>query len=65
MTQQSFQTGVQNSASLRKEKGLCFGGQSRAMHFCLQVGSELLEWDLEGRGGVGLGWVSIPPRLHQ
>ena len=41
-----FQTGVQNLSKSQGGERLCLGARAGLMHFCLQVGSELSEWDL-------------------
>lgn len=46
MIQQSFQTGVQNLGKSQEGKRLCLGARAGLMRFCLQVGSDLSEWDL-------------------
>lgn len=64
MTQQSFQTCVQNLGKSQEGKRLCLGARAGLMRFCLQVGSDLSEWDLWA--GAEWRWGGLhPPRLHQ
>ena len=58
---QDWEVGAVIGRGLTVQQGVShplLGARAGLVHFCLQVGSELLEWDL--RAGVEWGWGGSP-----